>query len=133
MTAQDPSFIDHAIALYAELEKRSELDSDGKLKFEGSKVEAFRACGISQAFYSISFRVLDELGCTEQIRRGDRHHPSIVLLHGAPSREQLKESYRSDLTTPSTLATMREWVSQLEQRIMRIEQEVGIGSQETPE
>lgn len=128
MTVSESTLVDHAVALYGELEARAQIDSAGKLRFEGSKVEAFRACKISQAYYSILFRELTVAGCIEQIRRGDRHHPSIVLLHEAPTHERFSQNYRSALTKPDTIAKLREWVTQLEARIEHLEKEVGVNA-----
>jgi hypothetical protein len=123
------SRIDYAIRLYEELDRRAFDVPDGRV-FEGSKVEAFRATQISQGYYSLLFNQLVELGCIETLRKGGRHRPSIVLLYGAPNREQLAQNYRTRLTKPQTIDTMREWVSQLESRIERLEREVGVnGSQ----
>lgn len=131
MTVSEPILLDHAIKLYEELKRRAATDSGGQLRFEGSKVEAFRACKISQAYYSVLFRELTESGCIEQLRRGDRHHPSVLLLHEAPTHERFSQTYKSDLTKPQTLATLREWVGQLQDRIERLEREVGIGPTQT--
>lgn len=115
----------YSTELYEALEKAAKDNM-----FEGSTVEVFRSLKISQTYYSILFRVLTELGCIEQIRRGNRHSPSLIALRGAPNREQVEYAYRGRLTRPRSIDTMREWVSQLEARIERLEQEVGIDASE---
>lgn len=118
---------EHALAMYNELASRAALDKAGTLRFEGSKVEAFRAIGVSQSYYSSIFDALTELGCIEQVQRGASHLPSVILLYHPPEREAMTETYsvaapvHVDLTKPISLDTLSQEVRELQGRLPDID------------
>jgi hypothetical protein len=113
---------EHALSVYNELQNRAgEPDKHGKMRFEGSKVEAYRAVGVSQAYYSQIFDSLTELGCIEQVRRGASGHPSVIVLHYPPDPGAFAEVYRAVLTKPHPLDTIREELDELRRRLPDID------------
>ena len=130
MKSLGPMGVEYAVALYAELLNRAtKPGEDSEIGiFEGSKVTAFRSLGISQTYYSILFSSLRDVGSIEDLRRGSKHQPSIVRLHGWPNRDELAKLYRSHLTRRTSADTMHERVTELEavitqfgERIERLE------------
>jgi hypothetical protein len=109
----------NAEALYAELEKRADNGT-----FTGSRVHAFQALDISNTYYSLVFNLLTESGCIEEVQRGNRRQPSIILLHGLLDRPRLAATYRASLTQPRSINTLRDYVGQLEGRLEALEREV---------
>jgi hypothetical protein len=107
--------------MYDELESRAALDSDGKLKFEGSKVEAFRALNVSQGYYTEIFDSLTEMGCIEQVRRGAGHQGTVIFLHHKPTMDQFTQIYRGVLTKASPLDTIRQQINDVNRRLPDID------------
>lgn len=117
-----PKLYEHTLAMYNELRNRAEpLDNGDTMRFEGSKVEAFRAIGVSQAYYSPIFDALTELGCIEQIQRGASRLPSVILLHHPPESEDFAAIYHVALTKPTPLDTIRQEVDDLRRRLPEID------------
>jgi hypothetical protein len=117
-----PKLYDHALAMYRELERQAEpLAKGATLRFEGSKVQAFRAIGISQSYYSPIFDALTELGCIEQVQRGASHLPSVILLHHPPDSDEFAEIYHVALTKPKPLDTLRQEMEDLRRRLPEID------------
>ena len=107
--------------MYDELENRATLDSDGRMKFEGSKVEAFRVLSVSQGYYTEIFDSLTEMGCIEQARRGAGHQPTVIYLHHKPTIDEFTEIYRGVLTKPSPLDTIRQQINDVNRRLPDID------------
>ncbi len=108
----------HILAVYGELEKRSVVDEtfgDHQLVFTGNFTEVYNYFGISSSMYSRIRRVLVESGSIEVVQKGTGAQPSIILLHGAPSAENLSDE---GLTSPRRLATM---VGQMQERLAALE------------
>lgn len=116
-----PTIFVHMARMYDELENRSSLDSDGKMKFEGSKVEAFRALNVSQGYYTEIFDSLTEMGCIEQVRRGAGHQATVIYLHHKPTMDEFTSIYRGVLTKPSPLDTIRQQMESMNRRLPDID------------
>lgn len=122
MNDQVPMIFTHMGTVYNELASRSErLDKGDILKFEGSKVEAFRATGISQGYYTEVFDSLTEMGCIEQIRRGAGHQATVIYLHHEPEYDQYMSIYTKRLTKRSPLDTIQQRISDMEGRMPGID------------
>lgn len=73
----------HAHSLYAAL--ASEATKDGKLLvFRGSTSTVFTSLGISQGYYTETFKILEHNGCIEQLQRGSRGIDTVLLLLSCP-------------------------------------------------
>jgi len=118
---ETPTIFYHMTRMYDELESRAALDSDGKLKFEGSKVEAFRALNVSQGYYTEIFDSLTEMGCIEQVRRGAGHQGTVIFLHHKPTMDQFTQIYRGVLTKASPLDTIRQQINDVNRRLPDID------------
>lgn len=119
-----PKLFEHATSVYNELAQRARLDNgeiDGTLRFEGSKVEAFRAVKISQMYYTPIFDLLTELGCIEQVRRGTSSQPSVIVLHKPPVLEEFTASHTKVLTKPTPLDTLRQQIEDMRRRLPDID------------
>jgi hypothetical protein len=124
MTEITPAIFKHMEHMYDELEDRAApLDSGdtvgngNTLRFEGSKVEAFRALKISQGYYSKIFDALTEMGCIEQIQRGSGKQGSIILLHKRPVLDEYAGMYKSRLTRPTQIDILRQRVNDMNRRL----------------
>lgn len=119
-----PAIFKHITLMYDELESRAApLDDFGGtaiMKFEGSKVEAFRAIGVSQGYYTKIFDSLAEMGCIEQVRRGSGQQGSVILLHRKPVYDEFTGLYRKRLTRPTELDTVRQQVKDLQRRLQGV-------------
>lgn len=113
---QEPIIFQHALSLYQAL-----VDQSTNGRFTGSKIALFRSLGLSNAHYSRLFDALTELGCIEQVQRGSKTYPSIIVLHKPPALEEFRTAYRTRLTRPSSDATMRKRMDDLEGRIAALE------------
>src|SRR5262245_19907629 len=113
---------EHTSLLYSELLSRA--DEGGM--FVGSKVEAFRATGLAQGYYSKLYGYLAELGCIVQVQRGSRRQSSIVQLVRPPTPEEFTALYASPLTKPKTLATLDEELLNVKRRLEFIERHLGV-------
>ena len=70
MSKLTPAIFHHMLSVYGELEARAApLDNGDTLRFEGSKVEAYRAANVSQGYYTQIFDSLEEMGSIEQMGR----------------------------------------------------------------
>lgn len=121
MSEQIPAIFNHMAAMYNELESRAEPHENGTLKFEGAKTDAFRALGVSQGYYTTIFDSLTEMGCIEQIRRGSGGQGSVILLHHPPEFDEYVSIYRTRLTRPSPLDTIRQQVKDMQRRLPEID------------
>lgn len=115
-----PKLFDHIVATYDELAKHA-LDKDGKLTFEGSKVEAYRSVNLSQSYYTPIFDALTEMGCIEQVQRGFARTPSVIVLHKRPVLSEFEGMYRGVLTKPTKLDTLRQQIENLDRRLPSID------------
>lgn len=115
-----PKLFDHIVATYDELAKHA-LDKDGKLTFEGSKVEAYRSVNLSQSYYTPIFDALTEMGCIEQVQRGFARTPSVIVLHKRPVLSEFEGMYRGGLTKPTKLDTLRQQIENLDRRLPSID------------
>lgn len=106
-----PKLFEHACTLYDLMQKQAEGDT-----FEGSKVTLFRKTGISQGYYTKIFDILTETGSIEQIRRGDSSVPTLIKLNKRPTLDDFNTAYRSSLTKPTAVDTLRQRVDALEQK-----------------
>lgn len=113
--------IEHASVVYAALESRAKLDTDDRLVFEGSKVDAFREAKVSQGYYSMIFDTLIQAGCIEQVRRGGGRTPSLIVLHKPPSVGDFARIYQTPLTKPTPLDTLREQMDLLARRLPKVD------------
>jgi hypothetical protein len=111
---------EHTLAVYDALAERA-LDRDGKLTFEGSKVEAYRSVNLSQSYYTSIFDALTEMGCIEQVQRGFARTPSVIVLHKRPVLSEFEGMYRGVLTKPTKLDTLRQQIENLERRLPSID------------
>jgi hypothetical protein len=121
MADEIPAIFGHMAAMYGELESRAEPHENGTLRFEGSKVDAFRGLKISQGYYSTIFDSLTEMGCIEQVRRGSGGQGSVILLHHPPVFDEYTSIYRTRLTRPTPLDMIRQQVSDMQRRLPDID------------
>jgi len=117
-----PAIFTHMAHMYDELEKRAApLDNGDTLKFEGSKVEAFRAIGVSQGYYTKIFDALTAMGCIEQVKRGSGRQGSVILLRHKPEYDEYVGIYEKRLTKPTELDTVRQQVKDLQRRLQGVD------------
>jgi hypothetical protein len=121
MTETIPAIFGHMERMFDELKNRAAFDTSGKVKFVGSKVEAFRAIGVSQGYYTKIFDALVEMGCIEQVQRGAGNQPSVILLHKRPTLDEYQGMYRSRLTRPTELDILRQQFKDLQRRFQGID------------
>ena len=112
-----------ANALYEHMNKMYLYLDDNATEnvFEGSKVEAFRALKISQAYYTPVFDSLTELGCIEQVQRGNSGRPSRIVLHKPPDLDEFNERYTKLLTTPKPHDTLQQQIDDVRRRLPDID------------
>lgn len=121
MSEPSPTIFNHMERVYDELVSRAALDNGGTVKFEGSKVEAFRAVGVSQGYYTQIFESLTEMGCIEQVRRGAGHFGTIMLLHHRPEYEAFSEIYQKRLTKSRPLDTIQQQLNDMQRRLPEVD------------
>lgn len=111
----------HALKVYEELDSHATMEEQhGCRVFRGSKVASFRAVGMSQAYYSPIFTVLEQMKCIERLEHRPGA-PSVIGLHGAPDPEEFERKYKEYLTRPRQPSKIEQRVSNLEGRLGEID------------
>ena len=114
-----PALYRHAVSLYNQL--AAGADESGV--YTGSKVEAFRAIGVSQGYYSTLYGRLEEMGCIETLHsgRGGGGNLSRVQVYDPPDLDKFQELYRKSLTKDTPFDTMQKRLSNLEGRLPEVD------------
>ena len=119
----NPKLYDHTLALYSELDKLAIVDTADTARkiFTGSRVEVFRSLGVSQAYYTTMFAILEEMNCVEYLHRGRSGQPSVMALYHAPTLNEWQDAYKRPLTKGGSSSNMESRVKLLEGRLAGID------------
>lgn len=110
---------EHLLDLYGRLESHAQ---DGV--FEGSKVKIFREMKVSGGYYPRLYRMLSDMGCIEQTRKGTSAYPSLITLFHPPELDTYTSTYkrsRKRLTQKTDVAILRQQVETVARRLPQVD------------
>lgn len=87
--------------------------------FEGSKTRLYEETRLSMKHYPRLWKLLEEMGCIQQLQRGTAQSPTIIKVVHPPTPQDFERVDGSvvGLTPPDSLDTLRKKVATLEERI----------------
>lgn len=134
-----PALFNHCVDAYHEMlnqASREMIEGKPGMVYKGFLVELI--CGrlnLSRPYYTNVTKALKKMGCARQLKRGGSSGESIWLLINEPTLEKFeranaKETERTRYVTAEEHASVRQQVSDLNDRLFTIEKAMGLREEE---
>jgi hypothetical protein len=118
-----PALFEHAVRVYKEMEKNSEVDSDfgDNIVYEGHLTNLFKRLRLSVPYYTSIKNQLVGMGCIEQVRRGGGNATSKWVLWKVPELEEWKNFGPARARRGNATQMMAGQIKTLHERVTKLE------------
>lgn len=119
-----PALFDHCANVYKAMEDEATAEADGTIVYEGFTTQLFSGLQLSTPYYTSVMKLLQRMGCVEQLRRGGGNAKSRWRLVRQPDEEAFRVA--DELVRPAggKVAMLEQGVGTLNSRISRLEDKV---------